>query len=198
MTTIRTSWRVGALARRRAGTGLRRRRRPKIEFFFPVPVDGKLAREMTRLVKVYNESQKEVEVDRRLYRRLRRHQAQGAGRHQGRQAAGGRADERQLQRRSQALGRHPCRSSRCSRPTARRATQFLGDFWPALHANAVVDGELYGVPFHNSTPLLYYNVDHFKEAGLDPDKPPRTWAELVDAAKKLTKREGDRSRAGAS
>src|SRR5207244_276116 len=67
---------------------------------------------------------------------------------------------------------------------------FLKDFWPALHANAVVDGELYGVPFHNSTPLLYYNVEHFKEAGLDPSKPPRTWAELADAAKKLTK--GDR------
>src|SRR5919198_596658 len=68
---------------------------------------------------------------------------------------------------------------------------FLKDFWPALHANASVDGELYGVPFHNSTPLLYYNVEHFKEAGLDPSRPPRTWAELVDAAKKLTK--GDRS-----
>jgi sn-glycerol 3-phosphate transport system substrate-binding protein len=67
---------------------------------------------------------------------------------------------------------------------------YLKDFWPALHANAVVDGELYGVPFHNSTPLLYYNVEHFKEAGLDPAKPPRTWAELADAAKKLTK--GDR------
>ena len=34
----------------------------KIDFFFPVPVDGKLAREMTRLVKVYNDSQKEVAV----------------------------------------------------------------------------------------------------------------------------------------
>ena len=34
----------------------------KIEFFFPVPVEGKLAKEMTRLVKVYNDSQKEVAV----------------------------------------------------------------------------------------------------------------------------------------
>src|SRR5262245_55264141 len=34
----------------------------RIEFFFPVPVEGKLAREMTRLVKQYNDSQKEVEV----------------------------------------------------------------------------------------------------------------------------------------
>ena len=34
----------------------------RIEFFFPVPVEGKLAKEMTRLVKLYNDSQKEVEV----------------------------------------------------------------------------------------------------------------------------------------
>ena len=68
----------------------------KIEFFFPVPVEGKLAREMTRLVKVYNEQPEGRRGHRRLYRQLRRHQAQGAGRGQGRQAAGGRADERQL------------------------------------------------------------------------------------------------------
>ena len=52
----------------------------KIDFFFPVPVEGKLAREMTRLVKLYNDSQKEVEVVAVLHRQLRRHQAQGAGR----------------------------------------------------------------------------------------------------------------------
>ena len=34
----------------------------RIEFFFPVPVEGKLAKEMTRLTKLYNEGQKEVEV----------------------------------------------------------------------------------------------------------------------------------------
>ncbi|MBP0575445.1 extracellular solute-binding protein, partial [Mycobacterium tuberculosis] len=50
---------------------------------------------------------------------------------------------------------------------------------------------IWGVPFHNSTPLVYYNVDHFKEAGLNPDKFPDSWAEFVDAAKKLTKRDGD-------
>ena len=64
--------------------------------------------------------------------------------------------------------------------------KFLDDFWPALWANATVDGELYAIPFQNSTPLLYYNKDHFKAAGLDPEKPPQTWAQLVDAAKKLS------------
>ena len=70
--------------------------------------------------------------------------------------------------------------------------KFMGQFFPALHGNAVIDRKVYGVPFHNSTPLLYVNADHFKEAGLDPDKLPQTWEELVAAAKKLTKRDGDR------
>jgi sn-glycerol 3-phosphate transport system substrate-binding protein len=69
---------------------------------------------------------------------------------------------------------------------------FMNQFWPALAGNARVDGKIYGVPFHNSTPLLYYNVEHFKEAGLDPDKPPVTWADWVEDAKKLTKRDGDK------
>ena len=43
-------------------------------------------------------------------------------------------------------------------------------------------GHVYGVPFHNSTPLLYYSVDAFKAAGLDPDHPPATWQEWADAA----------------
>lgn len=69
---------------------------------------------------------------------------------------------------------------------------FFDEFWPALKPNAVIDGKVYGVPFQNSTPLLYYNTDAFKDAGLDPDKPPTTWPEWVDAAKKLTKPGGER------
>ena len=65
----------GALALCLAMTPFAVSAQTKIEFFFPVPVEGKLAREMTRLVKLYNESQTEVEVTAVLYRRLRRHKA---------------------------------------------------------------------------------------------------------------------------
>lgn len=68
---------------------------------------------------------------------------------------------------------------------------FMNRFWPALHGNARFADKIWAVPFHNSTPLLYYNVEHFKEVGLDPANPPATWAEWVDAAKKLTVRDGD-------
>jgi sn-glycerol 3-phosphate transport system substrate-binding protein len=68
--------------------------------------------------------------------------------------------------------------------------RFMAQYWPALHPNAMENGSVYGVPFHNSTPLLYYNVDAFRQAGLDPDRPPVTWDEWLDAARKLTTRDG--------
>lgn len=53
-----------------------------------------------------------------------------------------------------------------------------------------VDGEQYSMPFNSSTPVLIYNKDAFKEAGLDPEKAPMTYSELKDASKKLTKADG--------
>jgi sn-glycerol 3-phosphate transport system substrate-binding protein len=46
------------------------------------------------------------------------------------------------------------------------------------------------VPFQRSTIVLYWNKDLFKEAGLDPEKAPATWAEMQAFAEKLTKRDG--------
>jgi multiple sugar transport system substrate-binding protein len=49
------------------------------------------------------------------------------------------------------------------------------------------NGRLIQYPFKVATSLMvWYNKDLFRKAGLDPDKPPRTWAELEDAAKKTT------------
>jgi len=47
------------------------------------------------------------------------------------------------------------------------------------------EGKMLSMPFNSSTPVLYYNVDAFKKAGLDPDKPPKTWSEVEAYAKKL-------------
>jgi len=41
------------------------------------------------------------------------------------------------------------------------------------------------MPFNSSTPVLYYSKDGFKKAGLDPNKPPRTWPEVAEYSKKL-------------
>ncbi|MGA8401623.1 MAG: sn-glycerol-3-phosphate ABC transporter substrate-binding protein UgpB [Stellaceae bacterium] len=47
------------------------------------------------------------------------------------------------------------------------------------------DGKMLSLPFNSSTPVVYWNKDEFKKAGLDPDKPPKTWPETFEAAKKL-------------
>ncbi len=38
------------------------------------------------------------------------------------------------------------------------------------------------MPFNSSTAVMWFNQDAFEKAGLDPAKPPATWAELVTAA----------------
>jgi sn-glycerol 3-phosphate transport system substrate-binding protein len=52
-----------------------------------------------------------------------------------------------------------------------------------------VDKKMWSMPFNTSNPMLYYNVDMFKAAGLDPAKPPRTFDEFTEAARKLTKKD---------
>ena len=46
------------------------------------------------------------------------------------------------------------------------------------------DGKLYSMPFNSSSPILYYNKDAFKKAGLG-DKPPATWKEVEAASRKI-------------
>jgi sn-glycerol 3-phosphate transport system substrate-binding protein len=65
--------------------------------------------------------------------------------------------------------------------------KWLKSFYPALMANGQVDGKTWGIPFQRSTIVLYYNKDMFKQAGLDPNAPPKNWQEMVKAAKALTK-----------
>lgn len=55
------------------------------------------------------------------------------------------------------------------------------------------DGKLFVLPYDMKSLSLYINVEHFKEAGLDPEKDyPKTWDETLAVAKKLTKKDGNR------
>jgi sn-glycerol 3-phosphate transport system substrate-binding protein len=56
---------------------------------------------------------------------------------------------------------------------------------------ARADGKLWSIPWQRSTPLFYYNKDHFREAGLDPDNPPQTWDELRAAARALVQKDSN-------
>ncbi|MTH33550.1 sn-glycerol-3-phosphate ABC transporter substrate-binding protein UgpB [Paracoccus limosus] len=46
-------------------------------------------------------------------------------------------------------------------------------------------GEMLSFPYNSSSPVLYYNKDIFQKAGLNPDQPPKTWAETWAAARKI-------------
>ncbi len=66
---------------------------------------------------------------------------------------------------------------------------WLDDFYGALLLNARANGHLYSIPWQRSTPIVFYNKDLFRKAGLDPARPPRTWTELAEDARKLTVRD---------
>lgn len=66
---------------------------------------------------------------------------------------------------------------------------YLEDFYPSFIDSVRKKGKIWGIPFQISTPILYYNKDMFREAGLDPEKPPKTWDELIEYAQKLTKKD---------
>ena len=66
---------------------------------------------------------------------------------------------------------------------------WLKSFYPGFMENSQTGGKTWGIPFQRSTIVLYYNKEAFKEAGLDPNKPPANWKEMVDYAQKLTKRD---------
>ncbi|HUN40919.1 MAG TPA: ABC transporter substrate-binding protein [Acetobacteraceae bacterium] len=160
-----------------------------IDFFFPVPVQGKLAVEMQKLIGEFDQSHPDIHVT-AVYT--------------------GSYDDTNLKTRAAIQAGHPpgvvLMSANFIRDyyihhnaisldplitkTGMTPAQYMALFWPALKLNAMEAGHVYGVPFQNSTPLLYYSVDAFKDAGLDPNHPPVTWDEWVADMKKLTKRSG--------
>lgn len=162
----------------------------EIQMFFPVPVQGKLSNEMAALIEKFNAEHPDIVVT-PVYT--------------------GSYDETNLKTRAAIKAGKPPAAVIMSanfvleyvingevepydaliEADGSTSGEFMDNFWPALHGNAIIDGNVYGVPFHNSTPLLYYNPRLFTEAGLDPENPPATWAEWVVAAEKLTKRDGD-------
>ena len=62
-------------------------------------------------------------------------------------------------------------------------------YYPGSWGTTIWQGKQYAVPGEANTLALYYNADMFRAKGLDPDKPPRTWAELNAAVAALTDRD---------
>src|SRR4051812_9095688 len=61
----------------------------------------------------------------------------------------------------------------------------FSDFLPRVISYFTVQDTQYAMPFNSSGPVLYYNKKAFSAAGLDPNSPPKTLAEVRAAAEKL-------------
>lgn len=59
---------------------------------------------------------------------------------------------------------------------------YLKSFLPNVLALSQVNGKQVGLPYSLSNPVMYINTDLVTKAGLDPNKPPKTWKELMEAA----------------
>jgi sn-glycerol 3-phosphate transport system substrate-binding protein len=66
---------------------------------------------------------------------------------------------------------------------------WLKGFFPGFMENSQTGGKTWGIPFQRSTVVLYWNKEMFKEAGLDPNRPPANWKEQLEYAQKLTRRD---------
>ena len=59
------------------------------------------------------------------------------------------------------------------------------EFWPGAMKSVTWEGETYGIPTNNETMSLIWNAGIFEEAGLDPEKAPETWDDVVQFSKQI-------------
>lgn len=74
--------------------------------------------------------------------------------------------------------------------------EILKEYVPAAISSCIIkdkDGKerVYGFPDQTNGACLFYNKQLFREAGLDPENPPKTWDEFLAYCKKLTIPEKD-------
>ncbi len=62
------------------------------------------------------------------------------------------------------------------------------DFFPALWNEMGWQGRTFALPINSTSYALFYNKALFREAGLDPERPPQTWDEVIAAAERLSER----------
>jgi ABC-type sugar transport system permease subunit/ABC-type glycerol-3-phosphate transport system substrate-binding protein len=68
---------------------------------------------------------------------------------------------------------------------------FREDYYRACWAEAVYHGRVYAIPDTTDDRLLYWNKALFRQAGMDAERPPRTWEELLEFTLRLTRRNPD-------
>jgi len=85
-------------------------------------------------------------------------------------------------------------SGQCAEITEAELGMPFSEFLPgallSCRKNGAAEGPLYGVPTNNEVMFLLYNKELFRKAGLDPEKPPATWADLAAYSKTIHDKTG--------
>jgi len=63
-------------------------------------------------------------------------------------------------------------------------------FWEGALKSVTWEGKYYGIPTNNETMAFIWNKDIFSQAGLDPETPPATWADVVAYSKQIKEKTG--------
>lgn len=61
------------------------------------------------------------------------------------------------------------------------------NYFPQMLGSYRVGEKIYAIPFNLSTAILYYNRDAFKKAGLDPERPPRTYKDVEEMGRQIVR-----------
>ena len=64
------------------------------------------------------------------------------------------------------------------------------EFWPGAMKSVTWKGKTYGIPTNNETMAFIWNAGIFEEAGLDPEKAPETWSDVVSYSKQIKDKTG--------
>ncbi len=158
----------------------------QVNYWFPVDLGGGLATVMQTLVALFNQTHSDIHVT-----------ASYTGNYdatlqkiQAAQLAGGLPDVAVIvNEHTQLLAPTGILTGLDGFVTKAGGKAYLDRIFPALLLNSYYKGTLYSLPYQRSVPVLYYNKDAFKAAGIA--RPPATWAELVEDAQKLTVRQGN-------
>ena len=65
--------------------------------------------------------------------------------------------------------------------------EFKDSFSQGMIELGEYDGKQYAIPFAPDVSFMFYNKEHFRQAGLDPEKGPETWSDLIEYSQKLTR-----------
>ncbi len=158
-----------------------------LRFYFPVGVAGPLAQKMAALVDEFNTSQKQISVEaiytgdytQTFQKALTAH-------------LGGNPPDLALITTADVWS---LRDAKAIMPLDAFIAEaggraFLDQYYEGFLGDVRYAGKIWGLPFQKSTPVFYWNKSIFQEVGLDPEKPPQDWAELVACASKAAIMEG--------